>query len=276
MKKIIKKITTTLITTLAIIGALCLFSIPAQLGNWSPVNKAHATELTTTEATAETTSTPTIFNKFTKPGEMLTIDPIESHDSRTSVTEIIERNGTISEQNDFEEYSFVPQNSGLCFFWLENVTNNARLSFEILDSDHKQLCYLESMGAEDGYYLELTAESVYTIRIMHHEGTGAYTLKGGFAKATLDISDLTSVSDDIGFFMQQNTYTITPTTTGTHCFELSDMADDTSFALSLYDETGKLIDEADDASLAAILEADKQYLLHVVQQEGVGKYTLNV
>ena len=103
-------------------------------------------------------------------------------------------------------------------------------------------------------YEELSGNGTYRIVISHSNGESDFNLVIGIQKKTVDISNSSTIYDQMSFDNQKNKYTFTPKISGRYRFDITEANSD----------------------VTVILEAGKEYSITICQYSGCGDYTLSI
>ena len=118
--------------------------------------------------------------------------------------------------------------------------------------------------------------------VEQYSNVGSYKLNIGFQKATTDISNYTQLDDSTQFTDQRNQYVFNSTEAGTYRFEFSDIPNDISFKMYLYNKDMEELANSgnygggvgNEGGITYDLEANTQYYVVVEQYSGVGAYCM--
>lgn len=159
---------------------------------------------------------------------------------------------------------------------------------EMQSGTQVELCMLNRLGeviGSDSYcsnnegitVKSLKAGEEYQVEVRQLNGFSSYTINLGYQKETVDISDLSSLTDSIQYTNQRNVYLFKVPLDGSYRFELSGMENGTAVELYLLNNLGE--SRAYDAYCrngegitVPNLKSGDVYELHVCQREGLSNY----
>ena len=209
-----------------------------------------------------------------------TIDAIpESNDSIDKI-EIQTISDKITSEKERKTYDFTTGEGGRYRFELSEIPNNVYFKMFLYNSDMEELKYTDYQANGGGITYDLNANTQYHIVVEQQNNTGSYMLSIGSQKPTVDISNITSLSDSIQYTHQRNIYSFTSNENGRYRFGLSEIANNVYFKMFLYNsdmEELKYMDyQANDGGITYDLNGNSQYYIVVEQQNNTGSYTLNI
>lgn len=220
----------------------------------------------------------------------IAIDPIEDNalnieaigdveDSIESLT-IDSFSGSVSDDGQKNDHSFTPTVSGTYRFEFTDIADGVDFRLWICNSNGDSIKSDYDMDSGDGITISLDAGSTYIIRVGQYRSYGSYTLIIGEQKLTIDISNLTKISDSVQYVDQENNYLFSPSVSGTYRFEFANVPDGTDLRLYIFNsgwETIKSDYDMDSGDgLTVSLEAGKSYYIRTKQYRNVGSYSLTI
>lgn len=180
--------------------------------------------------------------------------------------------GYISEDNETNEYSFTAPRSGRYNFSVEDIMATASVKLTVYDEFDSSIIDTYS----NSYYAELTGQKTYRIVIGHDSGESSFNLVIGIQKKTVDISNSSTIYDQITFENQKNKYSFTAPISGRYRFDITESNANDSFRLMMWDDKDKNIIDTYDNGFYIVLDAGKTYEIQIRQDSGIGEYCLKV
>lgn len=193
---------------------------------------------------------------------------------------------TVSDSIEFTDqrniYTFTAPIDGRYRFELSGVQSDTNFELYMYN-------YLGETLESDTYCLngegitvkDLKGGETYQVQIRQDSGFSSYSLFIGYQKTTVDISELSSLTDSIEYTGQRNVYTFTAPIEGRYRFEISGMQNGTDFELYLFNDLGETVESNTycingEGITAKGLEAGKVYELQIRQDSGLSGYTLTI
>lgn len=208
----------------------------------------------------------------------INIDTIRSVEEAVSSLVITSFSGSVFSEGQENDHSFCPTISGTYRFEFADIADGVDFKLLICNSHGDIIKSDYDMDTGDGITVTLDSGTAYIIRVGQYRSTGSYNLIVGEQKPTVDISNLTKVSDSIQYTDQENNYIISPSVSGTYRFEYSDVPDGMDLNLYVFNagwETIKSDYDMDDGDgLTVKLEAGKSYYIRAKQYRNIGSYSL--
>lgn len=210
----------------------------------------------------------------------INIDAISSIENTVPALSIGSFSGSVSSDGQKNDHSFSPAISGSYRFEFADIADGVDFRLWICNSNGDTIKSDYDMDTGDGITVSLDSGSTYIIRVGQYRSYGSYNLIIGEQKTTVDISNLTEVSDSIQYTDQENNYIISPSVSGTYRFEFTDVPDGTDLRLYVFNsgwETIKSDYDMDNGDgLTVTLEAGKSYYIRVKQYRNLGNYSLTI
>lgn len=162
---------------------------------------------------------------------------------------------------------------------------DGRYGFEILninasDSVHLVIYSSTSDVLLDNWsgtgYVNMKANETYEIQVRQDRGYPEYTLNLYVQKPTVELSNTTTVYDQVSFKDQKNIYSFTAPVTGRYHFELTDYNSGTGFRMLMWDKYENNIMDSWSESATVNLDAGETYEFQIRQDEKIGSYVLNI
>lgn len=216
------------------------------------------------------------------------IQGIESKVLENTGAQIDAYNGSLTNEDQVDIYSFTPRVTGRYRFEISGLTEG---------TDHKVNLVIKNSGDGivdstdygimngDGLTVkDMKAGETFQIQVKQYSGLDSYTLRIGNQKETLDITGYTIIKDIMEFKDQRNVYLFTPPTTGRYRFEISDLANGTDHKVNLLvfnsgggeeDSTSYGIANGEGLTIAN-MQAGQTYEIQVRQYSGYDSYNLNI
>ncbi|MCM1059926.1 MAG: tetratricopeptide repeat protein [Eubacterium sp.] len=247
---------------------------------------------TTIAAAATTTATPatvgsTIIvppsesSSFNVPGiiqNALTIDPITQATAIAENADIISYTGSITYVNQEDVYTYTPPRDGYYRFEFSEIMSGNSVNIYVYNDLGESVKYNTSCGNGTGVTVDMTTGETYKIVVYHNSGFSDYTLLIGQQKPTLDISNLTSLTDSIEFTHQENIYSFTPIRDGFYRFEFSGIMSGKSVNIYVYNGLGESVKYntscGNGTGVTVDMTMGETYKIVVYYNSGFSDYTL--
>ena len=187
---------------------------------------------------------------------------------------------SIQYTNQENIYDFVPKNDGRYRFEFANIPNNISHSIYVYNSGFEELDKNTGIGNENGLSINLNANEMYHVVVKQSWNVGSYDLLVGSQKEVLDISNYASIHDSIQFTDQQNIYTYIPNISRDVTFIFSNVPDDVSVKLYVYNSKWEELDKntgmGNESEITISVNEGTTY--HIVVEQGwkYGTYMLNI
>ncbi len=128
---------------------------------------------------------------------------------------------------------------------------------------------------------DLKAGDEYQIQVRQKNEFSSYNLNIGYQKETIDITELSMVSDSIEYKDQRNFYTFKVPVDGRYRFELSGMQNDTEVELYMFNDLGETVESDNyckngEGITVKDLKAADEYTIQVRQKSGFSDYGLMI
>lgn len=208
----------------------------------------------------------------------INVDAINNIEDTVSALSIGSFSGSVSSDGQKNDHSFSPVVSGTYRFEFADIADGVDFRLWVCNSNGDTIKSDYDMDTGDGITVSLDSGSNYIIRVGQYHSYGSYNLIIGEQKPTVDISNLTKVSDSIQYTDQENNYLFSPSASGTYRFEYSDVPDGTDLRLYVFNsgwETIKSDYDMDNGDgLTVTLEAGKSYYIRTKQYRSLGSYSL--
>lgn len=208
----------------------------------------------------------------------INVDAINNIEDTVSALSIGSFSGSVSSDGQKNDHSFSPVVSGTYRFEFADIADGVDFRLWVCNSNGDTIKSDYDMDTGDGITVSLDSGSNYIIRVGQYHSYGSYNLIIGEQKPTVDISNLTKVSDSIQYTDQENNYLFSPSASGTYRFEYSDVPDGTDLRLYVFNsgwETIKSDYDMDNGDgLTLTLEAGKSYYIRTKQYRSLGSYSL--
>jgi len=187
---------------------------------------------------------------------------------------------SIEYKNQQNEYTFIPLIDGTYRFDFTNLINGFSLRVHVYDSLGYKVGGDSGLGNGSGVTVELTANEIYTIKVIQYSSVGAYTMAIGKQQNIQNITGSDSVSGDITFKSQKNIYEYIPSSTGEYVFSLNNMVSGFSVRLQIYDSLGYKVGGdsgmRNDSKVTVNLTAGETYTIYLMQYGDTGSYDINI
>lgn len=180
--------------------------------------------------------------------------------------------GHISEGSPANEYSFTTPRSGRYNFSIENIMATASARLRVYDEYDN--CIIDTYSGSS--YKDLNGKKTYRIIVSHESGESSFDLVIGLQKKTIDISDSSTIYDQISFENQKNKYSFTPSISGRYRFDITEANANNSFRFMMWDDKDSNIADTYSNGFYKVLDAGKTYEIQIRQDMGLGSYCLKV
>ena len=216
----------------------------------------------------------------------LHIDPIPESTTSIDKIDIQQIEDKITAEDERKQYEVTSTEAGTYRFEFSDIPNDISFKMYLYNKDMEELAnsgnYGGGVGNEGGITYDLEANTQYYVVVEQYSNVGSYKLNIGFQKATTDISNYTQLDDSTQFTDQRNQYIFNSTEAGTYRFEFSDIPNDISFKMYLYNKDMEELANSgnygggvgNEGGITYDLEANTQYYVVVEQYSGVGAYCM--
>lgn len=180
--------------------------------------------------------------------------------------------GYISENSQANEYTFTTPRSGRYNFAIEDMMATASARMRVYDSKDNRV--IDTY--DDSAYADLSGNTTYRIVISHSNGESSYNLVIGQQKKTIDISNSSTIYDQVSYVNQKNIYTFTPQISGRYRFDITEANANLDFRFMMWNDKEENLVNTYEDGLYQVLEAGQTYEIQIRQSEGLGSYCLRV
>lgn len=203
----------------------------------------------------------------------ITIDGIFVGETLTiSEESIVTYNGTLSTDGAKDVYSFTAPRDGRYGFEVKNISANDGVRVIVFNAADENI--MDVWGGSG--YANMNGGETYEIQVRQDDGFPTYTLDVYVQKPTADLSNVTTVYDQIAFEDQKNVYTFTAPVTGRYHFELSEYKNGVGFRMMMWDKLDNNIMDSWSESATVTLDAGETYDFQIRQDEGFHAYKLSI
>ena len=203
----------------------------------------------------------------------ITIDGIYIGETLTiSEESVVTYNGTLSTDGSKDVYSFTAPRDGRYGFEIKDISANDRVRVIVFNAADENI--MDVWGGSG--YANMNGGETYEIQVRQDDGFPTYTLDVYVQKPTADLSNVTTVCDQIAFEDQKNVYTFTAPVTGRYHFELSEYKNGVGFRMMMWDKLDNNIMDSWSESATVTLDAGETYDFQIRQDEGLGSYILSI
>jgi len=204
------------------------------------------------------------------------VPPIPPNRITIGETLIEIKQGNISREGQEDPHPFTAPRDGLYRFEMAELSGSATVQLSAWNRLGDRI-YLANCGVREGITLDLIGGQTYQIRVTQYRGLSPYKLIIGHQKETVDISQLTGLSDNVRYTDQRNVYTFTAPRDGLYRFEMAELSGSATIQLSAWNRLGDRIYLANCGNREGIslnLNRDQTYQIQVKQYRGLGPYNL--
>ena len=203
----------------------------------------------------------------------ITIDGIYIGETLTiSEESVVTYNGTLSTDGSKDVYSFTAPRDGRYGFEIKDISANDRVRVIVFNAADENI--MDVWGGSG--YANMNGGETYEIQVRQDDGFPTYTLDVYVQKPTADLSNVTTVCDQIAFEDQKNVYTFTAPVTGRYHFELSEYKNGVGFRMMMWDKLDNNIMDSWSESATVTLDAGETYDFQIRQDEGFHAYKLSI
>lgn len=234
---------------------------------------------------AEILETDLEFSTITAPGlqvNTMDVPAITKTSSSIDNAEIQCYSGSISYDDQKDEYWFTPKNSGRYRFDINGLQNGTSVRLYVKDDSGTSLgsdtycCNGEGVTIKD-----LPAGKECQILVRQDSGFSNYSLDIGMQKPTVDVTGYTEISDSIEFRDQRNVYKFIAPIDGCYRFEISGLQSGTDVALYMFNYLGETLASDtyccnDEGITVKDLKAGVEYEIQVRQDSGFSTYSMAI
>ena len=180
--------------------------------------------------------------------------------------------GYSSESNSINEYYFTTPRDGVYTFSIEDIMASASVRLEVYDD--KDECIIST--SNNLAYEELLGNTKYKIIVTNREGESNFNLLIGIQKKTVDISNSSTIYDQVSFENQINKYIFSPSLNGLYRFDITQANVNVQFRLLITDEKENNLESTHNNGVDVMLESGKTYEIQIIQSNGIGDYCLKI
>lgn len=180
--------------------------------------------------------------------------------------------GYSSESDSINEYYFTTPRDGVYTFSIEDIMASASVRLEVYDD--KDECIIST--SNNLAYEELLGNTKYKIIVTNREGESNFNLLIGIQKKTVDISNSSTIYDQVSFENQINKYIFSPSLNGLYRFDITQANANVQFRLLITDEKENNLESTHNNGVDVMLESGKTYEIQIIQSNGVGDYCLKI
>lgn len=229
----------------------------------------------TSQATTQETTTGTVKTLTVEQTESkeLTIAPAFAGEDIHVDEESVRRfSGYISESSQTNEYTFTTPRSGRYNFALEDMMASASARMRVYDSKDNRV--IDTYN--DSAYADLSGNTTYRIVISHSSGESSFNLVIGQQKKIVDISNSSTIYDQVSYANQKNRYSFTPQISGRYRFDITEANANLDFRFMMWNDMDENLVNTYENGFYQVLEAGKTYEIQIRQFDGIGSYCLKV
>lgn len=193
---------------------------------------------------------------------------------------------TVSDSIEYTDqrnvYTFTAPLDGRYRFELSGIQNGTDFELYMYNYLGETLEYDSYCLNEEGITVkDLKAGETYQVQVRQDGGFSSYTMFIGYQKATMDITNLSSLTDSIEYTDQRNVYSFTAPVDGRYRFEISGMQSGTDVELYMFNSLGETVDSDTyclngEGITVKGLVAGEVYELQIRQDSGLSGYTLSI
>ena len=210
------------------------------------------------------------------PDQILTVDnSVTAAEFTNKETDPVVYEDNLNASAPSKSYAFIPPADGDYVIYFDFSAGNAGINYSVTDSygNSSASGYRWEYGT-NAETVSMTANITYTIDMGPYNDSGysKFSITIYSPKKAADITDFTEVHDRVTYQGERNAYTFTPSISGQYNFYLSDVTSNISLTCKVCDPFSNEISDNGVASLTA----GETYSIYVSQEDGLGRYTLNI
>lgn len=180
--------------------------------------------------------------------------------------------GYISEDSPESEYIFTAPRDGRYQFDLKDMMATASARLIVYDDNEERL--IDTYNASG--YTKLYSGKSYRVLVKHYSGESDFLLEIGVPKSTTDISNSSTIYDQVSFENQINKYEFTVPVSGRYRFDLTEVNSNVSLRLMIWDDKDNSVIDTYDLGQYAVLDEGKTYSIQVRQYSNLGSYCMKI
>jgi len=178
------------------------------------------------------------------------------------------------------EYALTAECSGIYRFDLSGDTDGLKIMISVYDSAGSKVSGDQKLADGDGVTARLEAGSKYTIKAAQLNKGGEYVLSIGKPKMPEDAAGKYVLTDSLDYTDQRITYKYTAAAEGEYRITMGNMPDGCSVRLCVYDSVGDQVGSDEEMknqdALSVHLDEGQSYEIQLIQNSGLGKYTMTI
>lgn len=160
----------------------------------------------------------------------------------TDISNITELTDSVEYTDQRNVYSFVVPIDGRYRFELSNMMSGTATELYVFNSLGETVASDTYCTNGEGVTVkDMKAGEIYDVQIRQDTGFSSYVFTIGHQKETVDISDLTYLTDSVEYTDQRNVYSFTVPMDGRYRFELSGMKNGTAVELYVFNALGETV-----------------------------------
>lgn len=217
-------------------------------GSSGKQNTTNTQQTTTTQQTDNGNNTSVVQDTYTTINvpaigqRTLNVDAIAPSTTSVGNATILSYSGSISYDDQRDSYTFEAQYDGRYRADISGMQSGTAVKLYIYDSAGNQLGSNTYCTNGEGVTVkDLSAGSIYEVRVVQYTGYSSYALTIGLQKATTDISSITELTDSVEYTDQRNVYSFVVPIDGRYRFELSNMINGTATELYVFNALGETV-----------------------------------
>lgn len=210
----------------------------------------------------------------------LDVDAITLNSTEGVGVVFVTYSGTISSEKQTDTYEFTPNIEGRYRFDFSNIVANSKVRFQIFNSLGEKIEDTYCTNGDGVTESELVAGETYSLLVMQNTNLCDYTITIGQQKETINLTDYTTIIDNIEFVDQKNSYLYTVPADGRLRLEVNGLQGNSKVRLLMWDSLNQNIVDtycsSGDGTTVTDLKTGDTYQIQISQYTDFSPYTLNL
>lgn len=179
-------------------------------------------------------------------------------------------------------YYFTPATTGRYRFDITGLFAGTDVQLYVFNKLGETVSYDTYIKNGEGITVkDMQAGETYEVQVRQDYDFGTYTLNIGYQKSMTDITEYTTVNDSIEYEDQRNVYSFTVPVTGRFRFDVTDMMNDCSVELYVFNQLGETVGydtyiTNEEGFTLKDLQAGETYEIQIRYSYGFSDYSLQI